>query len=47
MKDLRKFYAAMGGLPVVRMPPVRFKDESFRVYGRQVPRVLHYKWGDR
>ena len=47
MKDLRKLYAQMGGMPIVRMPPVRFRDQSFALYGRQIPRVLSYKWGDR
>lgn len=45
-KDLRKLYAAMGGLPQIRMPPVRYKDQSFALYGRQVPRTPNwYKWG--
>jgi hypothetical protein len=47
MKDLRKFYAAMGGPARIPMVPPRFRDQSFALYGRQIPRVLHYKWGDR
>jgi hypothetical protein len=46
-KDLRRFYTAMGGLPVIRIPAPSTKDQSFALYGRQVPRVLSYKWGDR
>lgn len=44
MKNLRQFYKAMGGLPIIKVPAPRFRDESFRLNGRQVPRVLKYKW---
>jgi len=47
MKNLKKLYFTMGGMPIVRMPAPRFRDQSFALHGRQVPRVLKYWGGDR
>jgi hypothetical protein len=47
MKNLKQLYFGMGGMPIIRIPAPRTRDQSFQLYGRQVPRVLSYKWGDR
>jgi hypothetical protein len=43
-KSMRELYKELGGLPVIKMDPPRFRDVSFQAYGRTVPRVLKYKW---
>jgi hypothetical protein len=46
-KDLRQFYRMMNGKPQIIIPPPRFRDESFRLHGRQIPRTKNYYWGVR
>ena len=47
-KNLKNFYfKTMGGASRIPMLPPRLRDLSHQLYGRQIPRVLHYKWGDR